>query len=178
LASIARRYAQALLEALKTPEEIERAQNDLAGLRKVLSGVSTMARLLSHPGIEQRKKKALLDSVFVGLDCLPAVRRLTSILVDKRRLVNLPAIEEAYRRLKDRRLGMTSVEVTMTIAATEDQKAAWDTSLKKLTGGPVRIDYRTDTSLIGGAMARIGSVVYDGSVRGSLERIRQSLLGE
>jgi F-type H+-transporting ATPase subunit delta len=137
-----------------------------------------MGRVLAHPGVKAERKKALVDSALAGLDCLPETRRLVHMLVEARAVPEIAAIAAAFKALKDRKMGMTSIEVTTSTAVPENERAAWEAALTKTAGTRVRVDYRTDTSLIGGAVARVGSVMYDGSVRGSLERIRQSLLGE
>jgi len=175
---IARRYAQALFEALKSDQALERAERDLGAVGRVLSSVQGLGRVLAHPGVSAERKKALLEGTLAGLDCLPETRRVVWMLVEARELGLLHEIATAFRSLKDRKMGMIAVEVTTAAAIPESDRAAWESALARTAGSRVRVDFRTDTSLIGGAVARVGSVMYDGSVRGSLERIRQSLLGE
>lgn len=175
---IARRYAQALIEALKSDDAMERAEGDLAAVCDVLRRLPSLGRVLAHPGVKSERKKALLDGALAGLECLPETRRMVWMLVEGRALSVLPEIAAAYRMVKDRKMGMTSIELTTPAAILDNDRAAWAAALAMTAGTRVRVDFRTDSSLIGGAVARVGSVMYDGSVRGSLERIRQSLLGE
>jgi len=177
-ATVARCYAQALLEAMKSPEQMEVAEADLTEVRRLLVRLPALIRVLSHPGVDAQKRKALLDQALESLQCLPETRRLLAMLQERRRLGDVAEILEAYRKAKNRKLGLTAVEVTTSTQIAEGEKAAWEAALAKIAGTSVRVEYRTDESLIGGAVARVGSVLYDGSVRGSLERIRQSLLGE
>jgi F-type H+-transporting ATPase subunit delta len=175
---IARRYAQALFEALKSDQALERAERDLEAFGRVTSSLPSLESVLAHPGVSAERKKALLDAAFGGLDFLPETRRMIGMLAEAGALGALPAIAVAFRALKDRKLRMVAVEVTTAAAIPDDERATWESALAKTAGSRVRIDFKTDPSLIGGAVARVGSVMYDGSVRGSLERIRQSLLGE
>jgi F-type H+-transporting ATPase subunit delta len=90
----------------------------------------------------------------------------------------LPQVASWFVRLKDRKTGATAAEVTTVAPVPERERPSWSAALGRMAGTPVRVEFRTDPTLIGGAVARVGSVLYDGSVRGSLEKIRQSLLGE
>jgi F-type H+-transporting ATPase subunit delta len=174
---VARRYAQALLAALRSDDALERAERDLLAVSRLLSSVPSFGRILAHPGVKPERKKALLDVAFSGTDPLPQTRRLIWLLVEAREIRALPEIASRFRKLKDLRMGVTSVEVTTPVPVSAGDRAAWEAALAKRAGTGVRVEYRTDPSLIGGATATVGSVLFDGSVRGSLERIRQTLLG-
>jgi len=108
----------------------------------------------------------------------PAAAAAISLLAEQRCLSQLPDLVTTYQRLKDARLGVTSVRVISAKEIAGGDKPAWETALSKLAGTPVRVDYETDPALLGGAVAKVGSVLYDGSVRSSLQQIRHSLLGD
>ena len=175
---VARRYAQALLAALKSDEALERAERDLIAVGRLLSSLPAFGRILVHPGVKPERKKALLDGALSAIGCLPETGRVIWMLVESRALWALPEITTRFTRLKDLKMEMTSVEVTTPTPVSDGDRAAWEAALSKSAGTGVRVEYRTDPSLIGGAMATVGSVMFDGSVRGSLERIRQTLLGD
>ncbi|MBI3449047.1 MAG: ATP synthase F1 subunit delta [Acidobacteria bacterium] len=175
---VARRYAQALLEALKTPEALEHAERDLAAMGVLFVKLPALARVLGNPGVGVDRKKGLLDGALSGLDCLTESRRVAWLLVEARAIGELPEVVAGFKQLKDRKLGMTPASVTTPSPIPEADRGPWEQALARAAGTRVRIDFRTDTSLIGGAVATVGSVSYDGSVRGSLERIRQTLHGE
>lgn len=174
----ARRYAQALLATLKTDEDLDAAASDLAAVRALLAGLPAMERLLAGPGVPASRKRALLEEALGRLGAGPAAAALLAILVEDRRLRLLPEVAAWFERLKDRRQGVTPVEITTPAPVREAERPRWAAALGAAAGGRVRIEFRTDPALIGGAVARVGSVLYDGSVRGSLDRIRRSLLGE
>lgn len=177
-AIIARRYAQALVNILDEAEEFDRVEGDLRAMHRILSGLPSLGRILIHPGVPAERRKALLDHAMNSLDAHAAARGAVALLAEQRRLSLLPEVLAAYRRLKDARLGVTSVEVVSATAIDSADRSAWESALARVTGTPVRVEFRTDGALVGGAVARIGSVLYDGSVSGALKRIRQSLLGE
>ena len=174
----ARRYARALVDALKSEQDLDLVGQDLDGLRTALLKLPALGRLLAHPGVPAARKKPLLIQALGGAEGQPATHALLAILTEQRRLVMLPEIAVWFRRLKDSRMGLTPVEVITAGPLRDGDQAAWSSAMAAAAGTRVRIDFKTDPSLIGGAVAKVGSVLYDGSVRGSLERIRESLLGE
>ena len=97
------------------------------------------------------------------------------VVADKERLDHLSLMSEAYGKLLDERLGIISAEVTTSTPLNPGQVAELENSLRQATGAEVRIARRTDPEILGGVVTRIGDVVYDGSLRGHLERIRQRL---
>jgi F-type H+-transporting ATPase subunit delta len=174
----ARRFAQALVDALKSDEDLALVDRDLDRLRTALLALPALGRLLAHPGLPADRKKPLIIQALGGAEGQPATNALLAILAEQRRLPLLPEIASWFRRLKDRRMGLTPVEVTTAGPLREGDQTAWSSAMAAAAGTRVRIDFKTDPSLIGGAVAKVGSVLYDGSARGSLERIRESLLGE
>ena len=175
---IARRSARTLLSLLRTAEETERVEHELEAVRAILAKVPQMGRLLAHPGVPLDRRKALLEETLDRIDCHPASRGTVLFLLEQRSLASLGDLIDTFRRLKERKLGIASAVVTTVVPAAEADRPAWEAALSRATGRQVRVAFNTDPSLIGGAVAKVGSVLYDGSVLGSLERIRQSLLGD
>lgn len=176
--TVARRFAQGLLNILDGADAIERVGRDLVVAEKILSALPGLGRILGNPGVDPAKKKQLLDEMTARAGAHPAIGAVLMLLAEQRGLSALPELINTYSRLKDARLGVTSVSVVSAKEVSKSDRSSWETALSKLVGTPVRIDYETDPSLIGGAVAKVGSVLYDGSVRGSLQKIRQSLLGD
>jgi F-type H+-transporting ATPase subunit delta len=177
-ASTARRYAQAIFNILDTPETLERVEKDLAAFWRIVEALPGLARIVSHPAVPVPRREKLLDAACAGLDLHPISRGAIGLLVAERGLKQIPALIEALSRLRDEKLNVASAFVTTALPLADGERPAWESAMKNAAGKPVRIEFKTDSSLIGGAVARIGSVLYDGSVRGSLEKIRRSLLGD
>jgi F-type H+-transporting ATPase subunit delta len=104
------------------------------------------------------------------------VSRLLLLLADRDRLVLVPDLADAYRsRLMDHQL-VVRAEVTTAVPLPEDRAASLRQGLAHVTGRQVQLDIRVDPSIVGGAVARIGSTVYDGSVTTQLEKMKQQLV--
>ena len=156
--------------------------SDVTGSPEILEGRVKTLHPAIHAGLLARRDSAghLAECLrLMGkLDAHPVARGAIVLLSEQRMIAILPEVLTVCRRLRDERLGVTSVTVISARAIDSADHGAWESALSKVAGTPVRIDYGTDPSLIGGAVARVGSVLYDGSVRTSLQRIRKSLLGE
>lgn len=175
---VAINYASAFIDALRSPAEIQTGGKDLAALDSLLDQVPSLARVLDHPGLALDKRLALLDDALNRIGAEPRSRRLFHLIVEKGRLRAIKAILAAFTRLRDQRLNVESAEVVTAVPLGKVEKAEWEKALAGLTGRKVRVTYRTDAGLIGGALTRIGSVVYDGSLSKQLTRIRGVLIGK
>jgi F-type H+-transporting ATPase subunit delta len=102
-------------------------------------------------------------------------RNFLFVLVDHRRIASLATIIHSFELIVDERLGFARAEVASAGEMNDEQRAALNAQLERLTGKRVRTRYAVDGALIGGAVARIGSTVYDGSVRGELESLKRRL---
>lgn len=170
-------YASAFIEALATEDEIRAGAADLAGIANIAEQVPALARVLDHPGQPLERRKALLDDLLTQLDAHKKTRRLMHLIVQNGRMRELGAIRAAFNTLRDERLNVGSAEVVTVRPLSAGERAEWEKSLERLAGMDVRVTYKTDASLVGGAVTKIGSVVYDGSLRKQLQRIRGVLLG-
>jgi F-type H+-transporting ATPase subunit delta len=102
-------------------------------------------------------------------------RNFLYVLIDRRRIAGVAEIIDTFERIVDERLGFAQAEVTSARELTESQRASLSGQLERLTGKKIRMRFSMDDSLIGGVVARIGSTVYDGSVRGQLETLGRRL---
>jgi F-type H+-transporting ATPase subunit delta len=106
------------------------------------------------------------------------LRNYLFVIVDQRRAGLLPEIEQAFSALLDARQGITQAMVTSAADLTVKERAELDATLAKLTGRKVQAQFKTDPTLIGGAVVKIGSTIYDGSVRAQLDRLRARMISE
>jgi len=171
-------YATALLDSLATTEDVDKASQDLEVFEALLAKLPALGRVLDHPGMPIARRGAVLDETLDELGAHPVIRRFLHIVVEKGRVRELPAILAAFRQLRDTRRSVTTAEVVTAVPLDGKARERWERTLGRLTGKKVSVTYRTDDALLGGALARVGSVVYDGSVRKQLARIRGILLGE
>jgi len=127
------------------------------------------------PSISPEQKRAVLDAIVQRAGISRPVRNLVAVLIDKRRTRFLGEIVEQFAQELNQRLGFAEAEVTTARELPADERNELECDLAKVTGKNIRARYAQDKGILGGAIARVGSTVYDGSVKGQLERIRQRL---
>ena len=106
------------------------------------------------------------------------IRNFIFIIIDHRRVADLTAIAEAFEMLLDEHLGFARADVASARELNPAQRAALEAELTRLAGKKAKLKFTTDPDLLAGAVARIGSLVYDGSVRGQLDRMRTKLASQ
>jgi F-type H+-transporting ATPase subunit delta len=175
--TIARRYAKGLLEAVgeMAPGTEKAVSAELDALVETIESHDDLRLMVANPAIPSTKKTAVFHQILAITGGSIVVRNFLGVLADKQRLDQLQLIASVYSALVDARLGIVTAEITTSAPLNPGQVAQLEQSLRDATGGEVQITRHTDPSLIGGVVTRIGDVVYDGSVKGHLERIRQRL---
>jgi F-type H+-transporting ATPase subunit delta len=172
------RFARALFDvALKENADLDAIQRQLSGLKAVVGSHEALQRVLMNPSVPAAKKRAVIDALFdLGGRPHPILAKLLVLLADSDRLALLPDLAEAFeRRLLDHRR-VVRAELATAVEIPADRVAELQAGLARATGRDVEIEARVDPSLIGGAVARIGSTVYDGSVTTQLRKLKQSLI--
>ncbi|RPJ73999.1 MAG: ATP synthase F1 subunit delta [Acidobacteria bacterium] len=173
--SSAARYARALLDVSRVEADPEVAEQELAGFVSLVGSNETLARVLTSPGVPVPRKSALVAELVGRLRPSRPVARILALLAERDRLVLLPDLLEEYsRRLMDYRQ-VIRADVTTAVALPAERLEALRQTIAEKTGRTVILTTAVDPGLIGGLVTRIGSVVYDGSVRRQLERIRETL---
>ena len=175
---IGHNYAAAFIDCLATPDDVMRAGNDLETFVELLVELPALSRVLEHPGMPLPRRLSILDEALAKIDPHPVSRRLLHLVVEKGRVQSVHQISASFAELRDARLNVTRAEVATAVPLDAAGRAEWEAALARLTGKKVNVEYRTDGSLIGGAVSKVGSVVYDGSVRKQLDKIRVLLLKE
>jgi F-type H+-transporting ATPase subunit delta len=178
LSAVGNRYAHALADVVATPKAAARADVTVAELRSfaaLLDGSEELRNALTSPAVPPARKRAVVSRLVAALKLGPITRNFLFVLIDHRRIAMVGAIIDAFERIMDERLGFAQAEVTSARAMTEPQRAALNQQLERLTGKKIRMRFSIDDSLIGGAVARIGSTIYDGSVRGQLATLGRRL---
>jgi F-type H+-transporting ATPase subunit delta len=173
----ANRYARALFDVAQH-ENVDTARllQDLASFATLFTTHEDLMRTLSHPAIPASKKRGVIDQLLPRVSVSPMIAKLLRLLADRDRLGLVPEIATAFetRVMDQRRVVRAEVVTAMELPA--DRLAALREGLGRATGREVQLHSRVDSSIIGGAVARIGSTVYDGSVTRQLERLKQSLV--
>jgi F-type H+-transporting ATPase subunit delta len=175
---VAQRYARALADVAIARKQTEQVKKDLAVFASLVEQSAALRNVLASPAVGREKKLAILSQLAVQAGAGPAVRNFVMILTENRRTQLLPQIREAYEQQLNARLGIAEAEVTSARELTADEKTRISAALGKMTGKRVEAHYRLDAALLGGAVARIGSTIYNGSVRDQLRRLQEKLAAE
>ena len=176
--AVASRYAQALADAVLAPTSDVEPKQALAQLRSIEDLVESTPELRSvllSPAIATSKKRAVMGRFAEQLGVTRLVRNFLFLVVDRRRADILDEIAVAFEAALDERLGFVRAEVTSAAPLSERQQTELQESLSRVAGKQVRCEFKLNPELIGGVIARIGSKVYDGSVRTQLQSLGQRL---
>jgi F-type H+-transporting ATPase subunit delta len=172
----AARYARALLDVATAESIAERAEQDLSTFSDLLDQYPELQRVLTNPAVPVGRKRAALQDLLPRLNLSTPVTKLLLMLVDRDRLVLFPDLLAVYRERLRELQQIVQAEVTTAEPLPSDAEAQLQQRLARATGKTVTMTTKVDPSIIGGVVARIGSVVYDGSVATQLQTIKQRLI--
>ena len=144
-------------------------------IAELLAESSELRRVWENPAIPAEQKRGLLDAIAKQDGTEKVVRNLVAVLIDHRRVKYLDAVIQQLEKELDARLGFAEAQITSVRELGDAEKRGLETEVAKLTGKKVRAKFGQDASLLGGVVVRIGSTIYDGSVKGQLEKIREAI---
>lgn len=173
---VAKRYARALIQIGKEDGQYERYGQDLRAFGEILEESPELRAVLENPIYNREQKKALFHALKDKLDLAPLVVNFILLLIDKRRLGYFKEIVRCYEGLMDEVAGRMRARVLSAVPLPEASLKAIQRQLAAITGKEVLIAAEEDPGLIGGVVAQIGDLVYDGSIRTQLEKIKETLL--
>jgi F-type H+-transporting ATPase subunit delta len=176
MASVASVYARAFADVvLGAKLDAARAIGELRRMAELLRESADLRQVWENPAIPIEQKRRLLDAIASRDGIEKPVRNLVAVLIDHRRV---PFLERIIRQLEkelDARMGFAEAQIISARELGDDEKREMESQVEKLTGKKVRAHFGLDASLLGGATVRVGSTIYDGSVKGQLEKIREEI---
>jgi F-type H+-transporting ATPase subunit delta len=173
------RYARALFDVVlrETPADLETVQVQLNDLASLFTGHPALAGVMGNPAVPVAKKVALARALVERVGSIAGpLAKLVTMLAERDRLMLLPDVARIFR---DRVMAHQKIirgEVTTAVALAPEKLRALEQGLEKATGRKVILESKVDPAIIGGAVTRLGSTVYDGSVTSQLEKMKQSLI--
>jgi F-type H+-transporting ATPase subunit delta len=177
MAIITNRYARAFADVV-FDQKID--ANQVFQQLKIFVGLindnDALGKVWENPAISAEQKRGLLDALAARVDVFRPVRNFLAVLIDHHRIHQLEEISRAFERELHERLGLTEAEVFSARSLSDQERQALEQQISRLTGRRVIAKYATDSKLLGGAMVKIGSTIYDGSVRGQLHKIKEQLV--
>jgi len=175
MGSIARRYAKALYSLALEQDRIERWCDALVGLQATIDASPALQDVLSNPAYTKEQRREVVRSVAKALSLDEAPTSLLLLLADRNRLGYLEGIVRTFRELADAKLGRVRAQVVTAVPLDAAAEKALAAKLALATKTQVIVERAVDPGLLGGVVARVGSLVFDGSVRSQLEALRREL---
>lgn len=176
MSAVIRRYARAFADVMQDKQlDRQTTGRELAAFAEMIESSHDLRTIWRNPSVPGAQKRKVLDRLVAILGASWMVRNFIAVLIDRHRISALPEILRELKRELNRRMGLTEAEVTTARPLNDVEKRALVTRMEKLTGKRVLAHYGIETSLLGGAVIKAGSTVYDGSLRGQLERLKEAI---
>jgi F-type H+-transporting ATPase subunit delta len=176
MAAVASRYARALVEVvLEQKIDADTARQQLKTIVEAVHESIELRRVWESPAVTPEQKRAVLDAIAKQIGAVNPVRNFFAVLIDHRRMGMLDDIARQFDVELDAQLGFAQAEISSARPLSPDERREVESRVERITGKKVRARYVSNPELLGGVMVKVGSTIYDGSVRGQLERMRQEL---
>jgi len=176
MAGFVSRYASAFLDVV-TSAKLDSAaiESQLSDFLGTWNGSPELREFFSNPSVSAPQKVRILDKLNEKLKLQKELRNLLAVLIDNDRIGSVTEVVQAYRRLLQEQLGIRHAEVVTARELSATERASLVSEIGKLAGARIDASFKLDKSILGGTIVRIGSTVYDGSVRGRLDRLKEAL---
>jgi F-type H+-transporting ATPase subunit delta len=176
MASVASTYARAFADVVLSAHlDADRSIAELRVIASLLNESTDLRRVWENPAVPAEQKRRLLDVIVDREGISSQVRNLVAVLMDHRRVRFLEPITVHLEKELDARLGFAEAEITSARPLGDGERREFEAQVGRLTGKKIRARYAQDASLLGGAVVRLGSTIYDGSVKGQLERLKEAI---
>jgi F-type H+-transporting ATPase subunit delta len=175
LSAVAERYAAALADVALERKSGEAIRKDLAAFVETFLGSADLRNALESPAVDGTVKNKIITAVAAKMGLNDAVRNFICLIVDHRRTHLFHEILPVFGTELNKRLGIAEAEVATARALSDAEKKDLLSVLQRRTGKKIEASFAEDANLLGGAVVRVGSTVYDGSVREQLNRLREQL---
>jgi F-type H+-transporting ATPase subunit delta len=175
---LVKRYTQGLVSSIKDQKEFEILSQQLADFFALLQDQDQLHQALTNPFLPRNRKVEIGKEVVSKGEWTEKTSRFIVLLIENARIELLGDILESLPILWDEQRGISTIEVCSAVPLEEDQKRRLKEKLEILEKGPVSLKYRIDGELIGGFSLRKENIVYDVSIRGSLENLKEKIIEE
>jgi F-type H+-transporting ATPase subunit delta len=176
VASVASTYARAFVDVVLSAHlDANQAVGGLQRIMGLLAESEDLRRVWENPAVPAEQKRNLLDAIVQREGIERHVRNLVAVLIDHRRVQFLGRIVEQLKKELDARMGFAEARITSARELGDAEKQSLEAQIEKVTGKKVRAQFGLDAALLGGAVVRVGSTIYDGSVKGQLEKLREAI---
>jgi len=174
--SIPVRYARALLAIAEEQQSLPTLQREWKDLAGTFGSSPALGPALANPQLPPAKREQLLADILDRLPASPATRSAMMLLLRKGRIALVPDVARAFERMVEEKTGRAKAVVTTAVALPDDFHRRVQESLERISGRKLTIERQVDPEILGGVVARVGDVLYDGSLRAALVRLREKLV--
>jgi F-type H+-transporting ATPase subunit delta len=175
--TMARRYASALADVVLERGEAAEVQAELVRWEEMIQSTPNLLEVLRNPTIALDQKRTVLNKLIERAKPRQTTANFLKVLLQNHRLTDLGEINRKFAETLDERAGMVAATVTTARTVPDSSQHQLHAKLTGMTGKKVRVNFATDPDLLGGIVTRIGSTVYDGSVRNQLQMIKERMAG-
>lgn len=176
MASVNIRYARALADAIfDSRTDVTTAEHDLKSLVSLVADNEALRKVWENPSIPVEQRRGVLDAIVHELGVVKIIRNFMAVLIEHERIRQLPQIARQFELELNTRLGFADAEIITMHELSEEDRVVMEEKIEGVVGKKVRARYKTNGNLLGGAVIRVGSTVYDGSLRGQLAKIKEAL---
>ncbi|MGB6482123.1 MAG: ATP synthase F1 subunit delta [Candidatus Acidiferrales bacterium] len=175
MSAIAQRYAAALADVAFEHKDAATIRKNLSDFVQAFAASADLRNLLANPVVSAAAKKSVAGEIAAKMDTHTEVRNFIFLLIDNGRTSIVDEIQQSFESEMNRRAGIVDALITSVHELSVPEKSQLTQALERVTGKKVQAQYQLNPQLIGGATVRIGSTIYDGSVREQLNRLRAEL---
>jgi F-type H+-transporting ATPase subunit delta len=172
VARYASAFADVVTDARLDTAAIDRQFSDFLA---TWGGSAELRTFFVNPAIPAAQKIGILDTLKAKLGLQKELRNLLAVLISNNRIGHVVEVAAAYRRILQQQSGIRPAEIVTARVLSADERGALVAELAKVAGAKLDPSFKLDSTILGGAVVRIGSTVYDGSVRGRLDRLKEAL---
>ncbi len=176
--TVARRYATALADVVLKSGETESVKSELKVWENLIRSNNDLQTAFANPAIAHLSKEKVLEGLLAKTKPSKTTANFLRVLLRNSRLTELGHINEKFVSVLDERGGVVTAEVTSARPLSEAEKSEFQVNIAKLTGKKVNLNFDIDENIIGGVVTRVGSTVYDSSVKTQLANLKQELIGQ
>ncbi|HMJ07868.1 MAG TPA: ATP synthase F1 subunit delta [Pyrinomonadaceae bacterium] len=174
--TVARRYGTALADVVEKTSETNAVREELRIWEQLIDGNAELQSVIANPAITQLRKENVLNGLLAKTNPTRTTANFLRVLLRNGRLTDLGEINRKFDAVLQERSGTVAATVTSARDLSENEKSALRSNLEKLTGRQVNLSFDIDNEIIGGVVTRVGSTVYDGSVKAQLANLREQLV--
>jgi F-type H+-transporting ATPase subunit delta len=174
--AVANRYARALADVLGPQGDYRGILSELEDFAATYRQSAELRNVFESPAVPLRDRTKVLTAILERMRTAALTVNFLRVLVANYRMSLIDQVEQAFRKIAYDRLGVTEVRIESAVTLSDAEREALRGRFAEITGRQVELEFHLNPELLGGVVAQIQSTVYDGSVRGGLERIRQQLM--